>query len=196
MPVAYDRGDVSPRKGRPAFLSRIEAAGAVTPEIVRQILSVPGIGAPWRDIGDDAALVAARINDELELADGAGIAGTVSSLVLSLGAAINRAGSALFQAGALVFLATLYDVPLPFTTLVSAGFVGFVVAMSVAPVPSASIVTLAPILEVAGVPLGGLGLLLGIDRIPDMFRSATNITGHVAAAVTVEGLRGKDLTED
>jgi len=75
LPVAYDRGDVSPRQGRPAFLSRIEAAGAVTPEIVRQILSVPGIGAPWRDIGDDAALVAARINDELGLADGAGIAG-------------------------------------------------------------------------------------------------------------------------
>jgi len=123
-------------------------------------------------------------------AEALGVSPAVSSLVLSLGAAINRAGSALFQAGALVFLATLYDVPLPFTTLVSAGFVGFVVAMSVAPVPSASIVTLAPILEVAGVPLGGLGLLLGIDRIPDMFRSATNITGHVAAAVTVEGLVG------
>ena len=74
-PVAYDRGDVSLRKGRPGFLRRIEAEGAVTPEIVRQILSVPGIGAPWRDIGDDAALVAARINDELGLADGAGIAG-------------------------------------------------------------------------------------------------------------------------
>ena len=54
--------------------------------------------------------------------------------------------------------------------------------------PSASIVTLVPILEVAGVPVAGLGILLGIDRIPDMFRSATNITGHVVAAVTVEGL--------
>jgi len=121
-----------------------------------------------------------------------GVSPTVSSLVLSLGAAINRAGSALFQAAAVVFLASLYGVPLPFTTLVTVGFVGFVVAMSVAPVPSASIVTLAPILEAAGVPLAGLGLLLGIDRIPDMFRSATNITGHVAAAVTVEGLSGED----
>ena len=124
-----------------------------------------------------------------------GVSPAVSSLVLSLGAAINRAGSALFQAGALVFLAALYGVPLPLTTLVSAGFVGFVVAMSVAPVPSASIVTLAPILEAAGVPLTGLGLLLGIDRIPDMFRSATNITGHVAAAVTVEGLVGGGAVE-
>ncbi len=80
MPVSYHRGDISPRGGRPAFLSRIETAGAVTPEIVRRVLAVPGIGAPWRDIGADAALVAARINDELGLpsesgVDGAGIAG-------------------------------------------------------------------------------------------------------------------------
>ena len=131
-----------------------------------------------------------------EDAEALGVSPPVSSLVLSLGAAINRAGSALFQAGAVVFLAALYGVPLPFTVLVSAGFVGFVVAMSVAPVPSASIVTLAPILEAAGVPLAGLGLLLGIDRIPDMFRSATNITGHVAAAVTVEGLVGGGIAQD
>ena len=131
-----------------------------------------------------------------EDADALGVSPPVSSLVLSLGAAINRAGSALFQAGAVVFLAALYGVPLPFTTLVSAGFMGFVVAMSVAPVPSASIVTLAPIPEAAGVPLAGLGLLLGIDRIPDMFRSATNITGHVAAAVTVEGLVGGGIAQD
>ena len=131
-----------------------------------------------------------------EDAEALGVSPPVSSLVLSLGAAINRAGSALFQAGAVVFLAALYGVPLPFTALVSAGFVGFVVAMSVAPVPSASIVTLAPILEAAGVPLAGLGLLLGIDRIPDMFRSATNITGHVAAAVTVEGLVGGGIAQD
>ena len=132
----------------------------------------------------------------LEEAEALGVSPAVSSLVLSLGASINRAGSALFQAGALVFLAAVYGVPLPLTTLVSAGFVGFVVAMSVAPVPSASVVTLAPILEAAGVPLAGLGLLLGIDRIPDMFRTATNVTGHMGAAVAVEGLVGDGVSAD
>ena len=68
-----------------------------------------------------------------EDAEALGVSPAVSSLVLSFGAAINRAGSALFQAGAVVFLAALYGVPLPFSTLVTAGFVGFVVAMSVAP---------------------------------------------------------------
>ena len=130
-----------------------------------------------------------------EDADNLGVSPPVASLVLSLGAAINRAGSALFQGAALVLLAALSGVPLSATALVSAGMVGFLVAMSVAPVPSASIVTLAPILEAAGVPLTGLGILLGIDRIPDMFRSATNITGHVACAVVVEGLVDGEVTE-
>ena len=128
-------------------------------------------------------------------ADRLGVSPPVASLVLSLGAAINRAGSALFQGAALVLLAAISGVSLSATTLLSAGMVGLVVAMSVAPVPSASIVTLAPILETAGVPLTGLGILLGIDRIPDMFRSATNTTGHVACAVVVEGLAGGDVAE-
>jgi len=45
-------------------------------------------------------------------------------------------------------------------------------------------------LEAAGIPLAGMALILGIDRLPDMFRSATNITGHVAGAVVVENLVG------
>ncbi len=130
-----------------------------------------------------------------EDADNLDVSPPVASLVLSMGAAINRAGSALFQGAALVLLAALSGVSLSTTALASAGMVGFLVAMSVAPVPSASIVTLAPILEAAGVPLTGLGILLGIDRIPDMFRSATNITGHVACAVVVEGLVDGQVTE-
>ncbi len=129
-----------------------------------------------------------------EDADNLDVSPPVASLVLSLGAAINRAGSALFQGAALVLLAALSGVSLSATALLSAGLVGFLVAMSVAPVPSASIVTLAPILETAGVPLTGLGIILGIDRIPDMFRSATNITGHVACAVVVEGLVDGEVT--
>jgi len=167
-----------------------------------RILGKKGVGEFVRGvtgtyvIGFSTTSSVASLPVMFEDAKALGVSPAVSSLVLSLGAAINRAGSALFQAGAVVFLAALYGVPLPLTTLVSAGFVGFVVAMSVAPVPSASIVTLAPILEAAGVPLAGLGLLLGIDRIPDMFRSATNITGHVAAAVTVEGLVDSGLVGD
>ena len=129
-----------------------------------------------------------------EDAENLGVSPPVASLVLSLGAAINRAGSALFQAAAVVFLAAISGVSISGSALIAAGIVGFLVSMSVPPVPSASIVTLAPILEAVGVPLTGLGILLGIDRIPDMFRSATNLTGHVACAVVVEGMMGGKVT--
>lgn len=122
--------------------------------------------------------------EELELSD------ATSGLVLSLGASINRAGSALFQGAAVVFLAHLYDVPLPLPVVAAVLLAVFLASMTVAPIPSASIFTLAPALAAAGVPAAGLGLLLGIDRVPDMFRSGVNQIGHMAAAVVVDARFG------
>lgn len=127
----------------------------------------------------------------LESADDLGVSAPVASLVISLGAAINRAGSALFQGASVLFLAHLYGVDLGPGTLAACVLAVFLTSMSVAPIPSASVMTLAPALETAGVPLAGLAFLLGFDRIPDMFRSAVNMTGHQAAAVVVEGLAGE-----
>ncbi|OGU03766.1 MAG: hypothetical protein A2W29_10335 [Gemmatimonadetes bacterium RBG_16_66_8] len=62
----------------------------------------------------------------------------------------------------------------------------FLVALTVAPVPSSGVVTLAPALDTVGIPLSGLTILLGIDRIPDMFRSAVNLLGQITAAVLVD----------
>jgi Na+/H+-dicarboxylate symporter len=126
-----------------------------------------------------------------EDAERLGVSETVASLTLSLGAALNRAGTGLFQGASIVFLAYLFDVSLGGTVIASAFIATFFVTMTVAPVPSAGVVTLAPALEAAGIPLAGMALLLGIDRIPDMFRSATNITGHVAGAVVVDQLMGE-----
>ena len=64
----------------------------------------------------------------------------------------------------------------------------FLASMTVAPVPSSSIVSMAPALDVVGVPLAGLGILLGIDRVPDAFRTAVNVIGHMSAATTVDGV--------
>lgn len=114
---------------------------------------------------------------------------TVSGLVLSLGASINRGGSALFQGSAVVFLAHLYDVPISPSVAAVVLLAVFLASMTVAPIPSASVFTLAPALVAAGVPTAGLGLLLGVDRIPDMFRSGANQIGHIAAAVVVDAVR-------
>lgn len=129
-------------------------------------------------------------------AEGLGLSKETSNLVLPLAASINRPGSALFQGAAVVFLASVYGVTLTPATIAGAILATFLAAMTVAPVPSASIMTMAPALDTVGVPLSALGIMLGIDRVPDMFRSATNVVGHVAAAAVVDGVVGVDATAD
>ncbi|NNF39553.1 MAG: dicarboxylate/amino acid:cation symporter [Gemmatimonadetes bacterium] len=120
-----------------------------------------------------------------------GVSRRVADLVLPLAASLNRAGSGLFQGASVVFLASLYGIEVPAGAWVGAAVACFFAASTVAPVPSASIMTLAPALSAVGVPFAGLGILLGIDRIPDMFRSGTNMTGHMAAAVITEAVAGE-----
>lgn len=129
---------------------------------------------------------AASLPALFESAEALGLSRQVSGFVLSLGAAINRAGSALFQGAAIVFLASRYDVALSLPALGGALLTTFLMSQTVASVPSAGVMTLAPALTALGIPLGGMALLLGVDRIPDMARTATQVTGHLAAAIIVD----------
>ena len=124
----------------------------------------------------------------LQEAERLGLSKSTFSLVLPLAASINRPGSALFQSASLVFLAAMYGVPLDAALIATAVLAIFLASMTVAPVPSASIVSLVPALNAVGVPVAGLGILLGIDRVPDVFRSATNVVAHMAAATTVDAM--------
>ncbi|HVH10349.1 MAG TPA: dicarboxylate/amino acid:cation symporter, partial [Gemmatimonadales bacterium] len=109
----------------------------------------------------------------------------VARFVLPLGASIGRAGSALFQAVAVLFVARLYGRALGPSDVVQAGAAVFLASLTVASVPSASIVSLAPAFTAVGLPVSGLALLLGLDRVPDMFRTMTNVLGTVTAATVL-----------
>ncbi len=111
----------------------------------------------------------------------------VTGFVLPLAVTLNRAGSSLFQGAAVVFLAHLYGGAIPPAALAGAVLALFLTASTIAAVPSASIMTLPPALVAMGVPLDGLGILLGIDRIPDMFRTAASVTGDVAMCAALRG---------
>jgi len=115
-----------------------------------------------------------------------GVSDPVADLVLPLGASMYRSGSALFQGAAIIFLAHLFAVPIPPAALGGAVLATFLVALTVAPVPSSGVVTLAPALDAVGIPLSGLTILLGTDRIPDMFRTAVNLLGQITTAVLVD----------
>lgn len=115
---------------------------------------------------------------------------TIADLLVPLGASMHRPGSALFQGAAIVFLAYLFDVDIPATAIGAAMLATFLVSLTVAPVPSSGVVTMAPALDTVGVPVSGLAIMLGIDRIPDMMRTATNILAQVSAAVFVDRFAG------
>lgn len=121
------------------------------------------------------------------------ISRTVASFVLPLGASIGRTGSALFQAIAVLFVAQLYGIPLGAGALFQAGAAVFLASLTVASVPSASIVSLTPAFASSGLPLAGLTLLLGLDRVPDMFRTMTNVVGQLTGATVVAALEGEEL---
>ena len=117
---------------------------------------------------------------------------SVSGFVLPFGASLNRGGSALYQAVALLFVAQLYGVTLDAGQAIQAGAAVFLASLTVAAVPSASVVSLAPAFTQTGLPLAGLSLLIGLDRIPDMFRTMTNVAGHLTGAIVVSAMEKGD----
>jgi DAACS family dicarboxylate/amino acid:cation (Na+ or H+) symporter len=120
----------------------------------------------------------------------------VAGFVLPLGASVNRAGSALYQAVAVLFAAQLYGVTFGFGQALQAGATVFLVSLTVAAVPSGSVVSLAPAFMQTGLPLTALNLLLGLDRIPDMFRTMTNVAGHLTGAAVMAAVEGRRSRPD
>ncbi len=119
------------------------------------------------------------------------LAPTIASFALPLGASINRGGSALFQAVAVLFVAQLYGVPLGFGEAFQAGAAVFLASLTVASVPTASVVSLLPAFTATGLPIQGLSILMALDRIPDMFRTMTNVTGHLTGATVIAAIEAE-----
>ncbi len=129
-----------------------------------------------------------------------GVSEEVTSFVLPLGATINMDGTALYQAVAAVFIAQALGMDLTFTAQLTIILTAVLASIGTAAVPSAGIIMLVIILEAIGVPSAGIALILGVDRILDMLRTVTNVTGDGAVAVVVasseQQLRTADLSEE
>ena len=125
--------------------------------------------------------------------DKVGVSPGVTSFVLPLGATVNMDGTALYQGVAAIFIAQIYGMDL--TLGDQAAIVGTATLASVgaAGVPGAGMVTLAMVLTAIGVPAEGIALVIGVDRILDMFRTATNIAGDSSVTAMMARLEGDEL---
>ena len=114
-----------------------------------------------------------------------GVSEEVSSFVLPLGATINMDGTGLYQAIAAVFIAQTVGMDLSLSAQLTIVFTALLASIGTAAVPGAGIIMLVIILEAVGVPNAGIALILGVDRILDMLRTVTNVTGDVTVATVV-----------
>jgi len=114
-----------------------------------------------------------------------GVSEEVSAFVLPLGATINMDGTALYQAVAAVFIAQTLGIGLDLGDQLTIILMALLASIGTAAVPSAGIVMLVIILESVGVPVEGIALIVGVDRVLDMCRTATNVTGDATVASVV-----------
>ncbi len=122
-----------------------------------------------------------------------GVSEEISSFVLPLGATINMDGTALYQGVAVMFIAQVFGIDLSISAQLMVVLTATLASIGAAGVPSAGIIMLALVLQQANVPEAGIALILGVDRILDMCRTAVNVTGDLTVSIFVARTEGEEL---
>ncbi len=117
----------------------------------------------------------------------------MTSFVLPIGATVNMDGTALYQGVAAVFIAQIYGMQLSLTDQLQVVLSATLASIGAAGVPGAGMITLVLVLTTIGVPAEGVALILGVDRLLDMFRTSVNVTGDSTATCLMAALEGEDL---
>jgi Na+/H+-dicarboxylate symporter len=122
-----------------------------------------------------------------------GVSNKISSFTLPLGATVNMDGTALYECIAAIFIAQAYGVELSFVQQIIIVFTALLASIGAAAIPMAGLVMITVILTAVGLPLEGVGLILAVDRILDMFRTATNVWSDSCGAVVIAKSEGESL---
>ncbi len=124
-----------------------------------------------------------------------GVSKRISSFTIPLGATVNMDGTSIMQGVAVIFIAQVYGINLSAGDLVTVVITATLASIGTAGVPSVGLVTLSMVLSSVGLPTEGIALIMGIDRILDMMRTAVNITGD-AVCTTVVSYQEKSLDKE
>jgi Na+/H+-dicarboxylate symporter len=127
--------------------------------------------------------------------DRLGVSEEIASFVCPLGATVNMAGTALYQAVAATFIAQLYGIHLELSQQATIVALATLIAIGSPGVPGGSIVMMVIVLESVGIPPGGIAVILAVDRVLDMCRTIVNVSGDAAAAVVVASSEGQLATK-
>nr|WP_201561974.1 dicarboxylate/amino acid:cation symporter [Psychrobacter glacincola] len=120
-----------------------------------------------------------------------GVSNSVASFTIPFGATINMDGTAIMQGTATIFIANLYGVQLGVTGYLTVILMSVLASIGTAGVPGVGLIMLSMVFAQVGLPIEGIGLILGVDRILDMLRTAVNVGGDAAVTVIVAKSEGE-----
>lgn len=124
-----------------------------------------------------------------------GVSKRIASFTIPLGATINMDGTSIMQGVAVVFIAQAFNVPLELTDYLTVIITATIASIGTAGVPSVGLITLTMILTSVNLPIEGIAIIMGIDRILDMMRTAVNVTGD-AICTTIVAKQEKAINYD
>ena len=119
-----------------------------------------------------------------------GVSSNISDFVIPIGATINMDGTALFQCVTTLFMAQAYGIELSIINLLLITFTVVAASIGTPAIPGGGVIILASVLQSAGIPIDGLIVIIGIDRILGMFRTAVNVTGDLTACLIFNKFHG------
>jgi proton glutamate symport protein len=173
------------------YMSLVKFLGGMNPLVfARRIAEVPLVAFSTSSSSATLPLTMEVAQEKL------GISRQTSSFVLPLGATVNMDGTALYQAVAVMFIAQIYGIPLGLGEQLTIVLTATLASIGAAGVPSAGIITLILVLQSVGLGTqaqAGIALILGVDRLLDMIRTAVNVTGDLTAATVIARSEGETL---
>ncbi len=122
------------------------------------------------------------------------VSSNISDFVIPIGATINMDGTALFQCATTIFMAQAYGIELSIINLILITATVVAASIGTPAIPGGGVIILATVLESAGIPISGLIVIIGIDRILGMFRTAVNVSGDLTACLVFDKFYGSNST--
>lgn len=167
--------------------------------IIRYLAKLPIMGflraiRPAQLIAFSTSSSSATLPVSMECAEeNLGVSNPVASFVIPLGSTVNMDGTALYQGVAALFIAQVFQIDLSLGDQIGIVATATMASVGAAGVPGAGMVTLAMVLTATGIPTVGVALILGMDRLLDMFRTALNVTGDLAVTSAMARSEGEQL---
>lgn len=149
--------------------------------------------APAQAVAFSSRSSLASLPAMLESVERAGAPPVIAGFIVPLAASVFRFGAAIAQTVGVLFLARLYDITLTPPQLASIIVTVVFATFAVPGIPGGSVLAMVPVLRAANVPIDGIGILLAVDTIPDMFRTTANVTGSMALAAVLAQPRTSHL---